>query len=68
MTPSAMRLIPSLLAAAALAASLAGCGSARLDKDALADRPLTPTDQYPLKAVAEGGLWTRMVDSVKLWF
>ena len=23
---------------------------------------------YPLKAVAEGGLWTRMVDSVKLWF
>ena len=52
MTPSAMRLIPSLLAAAALAASLAGCGSARLDKDALADRPLTPTDQYPLKAVA----------------
>ena len=23
---------------------------------------------YPLKAVSEGGLWTRMVDSVKLWF
>jgi D-alanyl-D-alanine carboxypeptidase (penicillin-binding protein 5/6) len=23
---------------------------------------------YPLKAVAEGGLWTRMIDSVKLWF
>ena len=23
---------------------------------------------YPLKAVEEGGLWTRMVDSVKLWF
>jgi D-alanyl-D-alanine carboxypeptidase (penicillin-binding protein 5/6) len=23
---------------------------------------------YPLKAVAEGGLWTRMVDKVKLWF
>src|SRR5689334_316976 len=23
---------------------------------------------YPLKTVAEGGLWTRMVDSVKLWF
>jgi D-alanyl-D-alanine carboxypeptidase (penicillin-binding protein 5/6) len=23
---------------------------------------------YPLKAVDEGGLWTRMVDSVKLWF
>ena len=23
---------------------------------------------YPLKAVPEGGLWTRMVDSVKLWF
>jgi D-alanyl-D-alanine carboxypeptidase (penicillin-binding protein 5/6) len=23
---------------------------------------------YPLKAVEEGGLWTRMIDSVKLWF
>jgi serine-type D-Ala-D-Ala carboxypeptidase (penicillin-binding protein 5/6) len=23
---------------------------------------------YPLKAVPEGGLWTRMVDSVSLWF
>jgi D-alanyl-D-alanine carboxypeptidase (penicillin-binding protein 5/6) len=23
---------------------------------------------YPLKAVAEGGIWTRMVDSVSLWF
>ena len=23
---------------------------------------------YPLKTVEEGGLWTRMVDSVKLWF
>jgi D-alanyl-D-alanine carboxypeptidase (penicillin-binding protein 5/6) len=23
---------------------------------------------YPLKAVPEGGLWTRMVDSVALWF
>jgi D-alanyl-D-alanine carboxypeptidase (penicillin-binding protein 5/6) len=23
---------------------------------------------YPLKPVAEGGLWTRMVDTVKLWF
>jgi len=23
---------------------------------------------YPLKAVEEGGLWTRMVDSVSLWF
>jgi D-alanyl-D-alanine carboxypeptidase (penicillin-binding protein 5/6) len=23
---------------------------------------------YPLQAVAEGGLWTRMVDTVKLWF
>ena len=23
---------------------------------------------YPLKAVPEGGLWARMVDSVKLWF
>jgi len=23
---------------------------------------------YPLEAVAEGGLWTRMVDSVSLWF
>jgi D-alanyl-D-alanine carboxypeptidase (penicillin-binding protein 5/6) len=23
---------------------------------------------YPLKNVAEGGLWTRLVDSVKLWF
>ena len=29
---------------------------------------VTKVPLYPLKAVAEGGLWTRMVDSVKLWF
>jgi serine-type D-Ala-D-Ala carboxypeptidase (penicillin-binding protein 5/6) len=30
--------------------------------------PVTKVSLYPLKAVEEGGLWTRMVDSVKLWF
>ncbi|HEV7716247.1 MAG TPA: D-alanyl-D-alanine carboxypeptidase family protein, partial [Steroidobacteraceae bacterium] len=29
--------------------------------------PVAKAPLYPLKAVAEGGLWTRMVDSVKLW-
>jgi len=29
---------------------------------------VTKVPLYPLKAVAEGGLWTRMVDSVSLWF
>jgi D-alanyl-D-alanine carboxypeptidase (penicillin-binding protein 5/6) len=29
---------------------------------------VTKVPLYPLKAVAEGGLWTRMVDSVKLLF
>ncbi len=31
--------------------------------EAIAKVPL-----YPLKAVEEGGIWTRMVDSVSLWF
>jgi len=30
--------------------------------------PVAKVPLYPLKAVEEGGLWTRMVDSVKLWF
>ena len=30
--------------------------------------PVAKIPLYPLKAVEEGGLWTRMVDSVKLWF
>jgi D-alanyl-D-alanine carboxypeptidase (penicillin-binding protein 5/6) len=30
--------------------------------------PVAKVPLYPLKAVPEGGLWTRMVDSVKLWF
>ena len=34
-----------------------------LGDEVLARRPL-----YPLKEVKEGGLWTRMVDSVLLWF
>jgi D-alanyl-D-alanine carboxypeptidase (penicillin-binding protein 5/6) len=29
---------------------------------------VTKVPLYPLKTVEEGGLWTRMVDSVKLWF
>jgi D-alanyl-D-alanine carboxypeptidase (penicillin-binding protein 5/6) len=29
--------------------------------------PVAKVPLYPLKAVEEGGLWTRMVDSVKLW-
>jgi D-alanyl-D-alanine carboxypeptidase len=33
------------------------------DGDVVARAPL-----HPLAAVAEGGLWTRMVDSVMLWF
>ena len=35
----------------------------QLGDDVIATRPL-----YLLKDVAEGGLWTRMVDSVLLWF
>lgn len=35
----------------------------QLGDDVIATRPL-----YVLKDVAEGGLWTRMVDSVLLWF
>jgi D-alanyl-D-alanine carboxypeptidase (penicillin-binding protein 5/6) len=34
-----------------------------LGDQVLAKRPL-----YPVKEVKEGGLWTRMVDSVLLWF
>jgi D-alanyl-D-alanine carboxypeptidase (penicillin-binding protein 5/6) len=30
--------------------------------------PLTTLPLHPLTPVAEGGLWRRMVDSVKLWF
>jgi len=30
--------------------------------------PVAKVPLYPLKAVEEGGIWTRMVDSVKLWF
>jgi D-alanyl-D-alanine carboxypeptidase (penicillin-binding protein 5/6) len=30
--------------------------------------PVAKVPLYPLKTVEEGGLWTRMVDSVKLWF
>jgi serine-type D-Ala-D-Ala carboxypeptidase (penicillin-binding protein 5/6) len=30
--------------------------------------PLTTLPLHPLTAVAQGGLWRRMVDSVKLWF
>jgi D-alanyl-D-alanine carboxypeptidase (penicillin-binding protein 5/6) len=30
--------------------------------------PVAKVPLYPLKAVEEGGLWTQMVDSVKLWF
>jgi D-alanyl-D-alanine carboxypeptidase (penicillin-binding protein 5/6) len=30
--------------------------------------PIAKVPLYPLKAVAEGGLWTRLVDSVSLWF
>ena len=50
MTPSALRLIPPLMVAAALAA-LTGCASDNTGR-ASADLPLTPTAQYPLKAVA----------------
>lgn len=35
----------------------------QLGDEVIATRPL-----YPLKDVAEGGLWTRMVDSALLWF
>lgn len=51
MTRKALRLIPPLLAAAAIAACLAGCASDNTGV-ASADRPLTPTAQYPLKAEA----------------
>jgi D-alanyl-D-alanine carboxypeptidase (penicillin-binding protein 5/6) len=30
--------------------------------------PVTKVPLYPLKAVPEAGLWTRMVDTVSLWF
>ncbi len=33
-----------------------------------AGEPVAKIPLYPLQAVEEGGLWTRMVDSVKLWF
>ncbi|HSD75516.1 MAG TPA: D-alanyl-D-alanine carboxypeptidase family protein [Steroidobacteraceae bacterium] len=37
-------------------------------KVALGDEILATRPLYPLKEVKQGGLWTRMVDSVLLWF
>jgi D-alanyl-D-alanine carboxypeptidase (penicillin-binding protein 5/6) len=34
----------------------------------LGDEVVASRSLYPLQAVAEGGLWTRMIDSVLLWF
>lgn len=33
-----------------------------------AGEPVTKVSLYPLQAVPEAGLWTRMVDTVSLWF
>jgi len=53
---------PQLIAPVA-ATSAIGELRVQLGDEVIATRPL-----YPLKDVAEGGLWTRMVDSVLLWF
>jgi D-alanyl-D-alanine carboxypeptidase (penicillin-binding protein 5/6) len=37
-------------------------------KVALGDEIVATRPLYPLKDVKEGGLWTRLVDSVWLWF
>jgi D-alanyl-D-alanine carboxypeptidase (penicillin-binding protein 5/6) len=34
----------------------------------LGDQVLVKRPLYPVKEVKQGGLWTRMVDSVLLWF
>lgn len=34
----------------------------------LGDQTIATRPLYPLSEIKEGGLWTRMVDSVKLWF
>jgi serine-type D-Ala-D-Ala carboxypeptidase (penicillin-binding protein 5/6) len=55
-------LKPQLIAPVA-ANSAIGELKVTLGDEIVATRPL-----YPLKDVKEGGLWTRMVDSVLLWF
>ncbi len=59
---SSATLMPGLMAPLA---STAAVGELRvaLGDEVLATRPL-----YPMKEVKQGGLWTRMVDSVLLWF
>jgi D-alanyl-D-alanine carboxypeptidase (penicillin-binding protein 5/6) len=55
--------VKSRLIAPFPATSAVGEFQVALDDDVLAKRQL-----YPLKDVKQGGLWTRMVDSVLLWF
>jgi len=59
---SVITVEPKLIAPLATTAKVAEL-RVQLGDELLATRPL-----HPLKAVAEGGLWTRMVDSVLLWF
>jgi len=59
---AAVSVTPNLMAPIGSATSI-GELQMMLGNDVVAKRPL-----HPLKDVAEGGLWTRMVDSVWLWF
>ncbi|HEY4646205.1 MAG TPA: D-alanyl-D-alanine carboxypeptidase family protein [Steroidobacteraceae bacterium] len=59
---SVITVEPKLIAPLATTAKVAEL-RVQLGDELLATRPL-----HPLKAVAEGGLWTRIIDSVLLWF
>jgi D-alanyl-D-alanine carboxypeptidase (penicillin-binding protein 5/6) len=59
---STTTLKPNLIAPVAATTSI---GELQL---ALGDQVVATRPLYPVKEIKEGGLWTRMVDSVLLWF